>query len=380
VDGVPDPNLDEWWGHFQVLDISGSPIPSEQMPLARALRGENTDNVEFVVRREAGGEIVVESSAVPVRDYKNRIVGAVAAFRDITFRKQLEAQLTEQRRRTEDAAQHKLRVLTALARDVRNPLNSVVILSHLLRRNMHHRLTSDALQCLEGMEEGIKRTLNLVQDLLNLSRLEAGIQQVEITDFPPAALVEECVEQVRPEAEEKSLFVITQAEPLDGASLHSDRNKLRQVLGCLLANAVQYTEDGGLFVRGRRDNGKLFIEVQDTGRGVPPEDRERIFDEYTRVGKGVDRDAARGTGLSLAVARRSARLLGGDVTCESTIGRGSVFTLVVPEGVASESGALPPPPTAAIVPPPALIAPPPAAPQPPPPPAGAPIDGYDEET
>lgn len=365
---VADPNLAEWWGHFEAFDLSGNPIPQHQMPLARALAAETVENFELTLRRADGETLSVITSAVPVRDYKNRIVGAVAAFRDVTLRKQLESQLADQRRRAEEAAQHKLRVLTALARDVRNPLNSVVILSHLLRRNMHHRLTSDALQCLEGMEDGIKRTLNLVQDLLNLSRLEAGIQQVEITVFPLHSLIEECAEQVRREATDKSLFLLCQTETLDGASVRSDRNKLRQVLGCLLANAVQYSEDGGISVRARREAGKIFIDIQDTGRGIAPEDLERIFDEYSRVGKNVDRDAARGTGLSLAVARRSARLLGGDVTCTSTIGRGSVFSLILPEGGLPESS----------TPAEAAAAPAPPPPGPPAPPSAPSAEGYEE--
>jgi signal transduction histidine kinase len=335
--GPADANLAEWWSRFGVRDAAGKAVPPEQLPLARALLGQESHDVALSIRRPGAEDADVVSSAVPVRDHKGRIVGAVAVFRDVTAEKRLAGQLAQQRRRSDEAAAHKLRMLTALARDVRNPLNSVVILSHLLRRNMHHRLTSDAIQCLEGMEEGIKRTLNLVNDLLNLSRLEAGIQQVEIGVFPLPPLIEECVEAVRGEADEKSLFLIPQLEPLEGAVIRSDRNKLRQVVGCLLANAVQFTEDGGIFVRARKEAGRLLVDVQDTGRGVAAEDRERIFDEYSRVGRNVDRDGARGTGLSLAVARRSARLLGGDLVCESTLGRGSVFTLILPEGGLPES-------------------------------------------
>jgi len=328
----------DWPSDFRFYDTAGAAIARTDMPMFRALRGESLRDRDIVVRRPDGTQSVLQVTAGPFRNSEGKPLGATAVFRDVTRARLMERRLEEQHRRAEESSQRKTRMLAAISQEVRAPLNNVVILSHLLRRNLRHRLTSDAVQCLDGMEAGIKSASELLRDLLSIAKIESGTQSAERVVFPLTTLIDECLEAARAAAEERKLFLLSDPGPLEGLVLATDRAKLKQILNHLLANAVAYTREGGVYVRGRREFGRLFLDVQDTGMGIPEDERERLFDEYQRVGKIGGRTLGQGSGLSLAVARRLAHLLGGDLTCDSIVGSGSIFSVTLPDSAVAPAG------------------------------------------
>ena len=168
--------------------------------------------------------------------------------------------------------------------------------------------------------------LGLIDEILTFSRVEAGKEVVRLEDEDLRALVEETVTMVRPLAEHKGLTLV--AEYPEG-SLRTDGGKLRQILLNLLSNAVKFTDKGEVTLRGRRDENGAEFYISDTGIGIAPENLQRIFEPFWQVEQSSTRRAG-GTGLGLTVSRSLARLLGGDVSVESTPGVGSTFTVTLP--------------------------------------------------
>ena len=168
--------------------------------------------------------------------------------------------------------------------------------------------------------------LGLIDEILTFSRVEAGKEVVRLEDEDLRALVEETVTMVRPMAEHKGLKLV--AEYPEG-SLRTDGGKLRQILLNLLSNAVKFTDKGQVALRGRRDENGAEFYISDTGIGIAPENLQRIFEPFWQVEQSSTRRAG-GTGLGLTVSRSLARLLGGDVSVESTPGKGSTFTVTLP--------------------------------------------------
>ena len=190
--------------------------------------------------------------------------------------------------------------------------------------------TCQAVQCYDGyrnkVTESADHLLNLINELMNLSKIEAGKMEVDARSFSVKDLIASCCGTV------ESLVnpgVNLKYEVPDGiGEARTDGDKLRHVVGNLLGNAVKFTEKGEIVVRARTVHDQLLVSVADTGTGIPEAALETIFDEFQQV-KGSD-TAHKGTGLGLAITKRYAELLGGAVSVESEVGKGSVFTVRIP--------------------------------------------------
>jgi signal transduction histidine kinase len=175
----------------------------------------------------------------------------------------------------------------------------------------------------------------LIEDILSYARIEAGRELVRIEDFGLAALLEQAAVIVRPLAEKKSLE-FTLAGQHTRAVMRSDPQKVRQIIINLLANAVKFTTSGSVRLAARVAADRVELEVADTGPGIAREHLDRVFDAFWQVDQRMTRKSG-GTGLGLSVARQLARLLGGDVGVQSTIGQGSVFTVDLPLAAPSQT-------------------------------------------
>ncbi len=256
--------------------------------------------------------------------------------------------------------------LAAISHDFRTPLSTIRLSTQALREGTVGPLPEPAREHLARIDSATGQLLEMIEQLLDFSRVDADREAVRVSVVSPEALMHELAGMVEPLAREKGLRF--RLEPLPrGVQLRTDPTKVKQVLLNLLSNAIQYTERGEIRVRGWVDGGRLYCEVRDTGPGIRPEDAERIFQPFwsARVGAGrrpgvrleseergpaseaearapalvaegrgptpesEGRDPAPpdpgGTGLGLSVARRLSRMLGGDVTVESAPGRGSRF-------------------------------------------------------
>lgn len=326
--GDPPPNLFRLGHEFDTYAPDGTLCPPEQNPAARALRGEVVTQEEYVWRR--GGEPrTIAVNAAPLTDASGAVIGAVAVAVDLTSRKRLEVDLERQRLRAEEASRHKTRLVSALSHDVRTPLNAVVLAAQLLEANLDEQDDPEVQECLRTIRLSVKNVLDLLGDLLDLSKLDAGATPLEVSRFPVDPVLAECLASIEPQARLKGLDLRLDPGPLAGLTLEADRAKLKQVLSNLLSNALRYTERGHVRLYGGIEDGRFLVSVEDTGVGIDPADQARIFDEFA-VLEHPERKIGEGTGLGLAICRRLAHLLGGEIRITSARGVGSTFTLALP--------------------------------------------------
>lgn len=224
-------------------------------------------------------------------------------------------------------------LIAEIVHELRTPLAALTAAAHLLQRQdlpseQHHKLSETIL-----ME--VRRLNDLSTDYLQLSRLESGRAHFEREPIHLGGLVQESLEVVRAQAQSKDISLQTQIDT-SLAPVHGDRKLLKQLLLNLLTNAIKYNKPGGkVSVTLRSEDGEVVMQVQDTGRGISPENQARLFEKFYRVSDGDDE--VQGTGLGLAIAKRIAESHGGRISLESALGQGSTFSVHLPSGALSEA-------------------------------------------
>jgi ammonium transporter len=281
-----------------------------------------------------GTEHVFTDVRFPVRDDGGAIVAIAGIDIDVTAQKRYEAELAELLRRVElarDAAMQatsaKSRFLANMSHELRTPLNAIIGFTRLVSRNAG-ALPEKQVDNLSKVLLAAEHLLALIDEILDLSRIEAGELRVEIADTDVGQVVREVAESLEPLV---SMPQVTLQLELgsDLPEIATDRDKLKQILLNLLSNAIKYTDEGSITLRARASEGRLLVDVADTGLGIDQEELVRIFDEFHRSDSTRAR-MRRGTGLGLAISRRLARALGGEITVESRPDAGSTFTLDLP--------------------------------------------------
>jgi signal transduction histidine kinase/DNA-binding response OmpR family regulator len=248
-------------------------------------------------------------------------------------------ELEMQKRQLDEANQLKSAFLSNMSHELRTPLNSVIALSGVLSRRLAKTIPAEEYGYLEVIERNGKNLLSLINDILDLSRIEAGREEVIAGRFSVRELVDEVVAMIEPQAVDKKIALFNQVSG-DLPPVTSDSDKLRHILQNLVGNAVKFTERGQVIVTARQTNKEFYIDVVDTGIGIDSNQLPHIFDEFRQADGSTSRKYG-GTGLGLAIAKKFARLLGGGITVESTQGKGSAFTLRLPLTLES-AGAIPP--------------------------------------
>ena len=228
----------------------------------------------------------------------------------------------------ETTSRHKSEFLASMSHELRTPLNAIIGFSQVLRERMFGELNEKQEEYLEDILVSAYHLLSLINDVLDLSKVEAGQIELEIARFSLRDALESGVVMVRERATVEGVRVELSADP-EIDPVEGDERRIRQVVFNLLANAVKFTPEGGAVdVSAARLNGEVWVSVSDTGPGVAPEDRERIFEEFqqTDVGVGV----GEGTGLGLALSKRLVELHGGRIWVDSEVGAGSTFVFTLP--------------------------------------------------
>ncbi len=250
------------------------------------------------------------------------------------------------------ASQYKSDFLANMSHELRTPLNSLLILSRGLADNEDGNLNDEQIESSRIIHESGSSLLRLINDILDLSKVEAGKMEVAEEPVPLDGFATALLRNFRHVAAEKMLEFVVEIEPGLPASLHTDAGKLDQIIGNLLSNAFKFTKQGAVRVKiarpsaqmrlpaGASAHNSLAFAVQDTGIGIPADKFAKIFQAFEQVDTRTSREYG-GTGLGLSIARGMAHLLGGDISMSSEAGKGSVFTLVLPERAsASLSGGL----------------------------------------
>jgi signal transduction histidine kinase len=231
-------------------------------------------------------------------------------------------------REAEAATLVKSQFLATMSHELRTPLSAVIGYSHLMSEGIGGQLSPQHAQQVDRILLSARHLLSLIDQILTLSRLDAGKEALRARTVDVAELVRETVAMAEPLVFEKRLAFMVDAEP--AGQIETDPDKARQILLNLLSNAVKFTEQGEVRLHVTRADGHVAFEVSDTGVGIAPEYQERVFDAFWQVEMSHAREKF-GTGLGLSVSRQLARLLGGTLTVRSTPGAGSTFRLELPQ-------------------------------------------------
>jgi signal transduction histidine kinase len=227
------------------------------------------------------------------------------------------------------ASRHKSEFLANMSHELRTPLNAIIGFSDVLGQRLFGELNERQAEYTTDIASSGRHLLDLVNEILDLSKVEAGRMELEPSEFALAETIRGALAFVRERAARHAIALIEDA-PADLGTVVADERKVRQVLLNLLSNAVKFTPDGGtITVRARRGVGEVQVSVRDTGIGIAPADQARVFDEVQQVGQASDR-SREGTGLGLTLAKRFIELHGGRIWVESELGKGSTFTFALP--------------------------------------------------
>ena len=268
-----------------------------------------------------------------VRPFSDREVELVRTFVDqaaIAIENvRLFNEIQEKSRQLEVASRHKSEFLATMSHELRTPLNAIIGFSEALIEQMFGPVNPKQAEYLNDVLSSGKHLLTLINDILDLAKIEAGRMELDVDRFSLVEALQNGITMVRERASRHGIAVALDVAP-DIDLIEADPRKVKQVLFNLLSNAVKFTADGGrVEVAARRGNGDVVVTVRDTGIGIAPEDQERIFEEFQQARRASER-SREGTGLGLALAKRFVELHGGRIWVDSAIGRGSTFTFTLP--------------------------------------------------
>ena len=247
------------------------------------------------------------------------------AHKDEVARKNEE--LEARRQEVEAISTGKTQMLAAISHDVRTPIQSILLLSDLIRATADTPLPAHELADLaRRLKANAVSVLEFLSEVIDFASFDRGQASADVTEFELGELIVEQQQRVLAIAEHKELDLVVQP---CGVRLRTDRTKLGRVIGNLLGNALKFTDQGAVTLRcGLTGDEDVFVQVADTGRGIQPQDLNRLFAEFTQFDGASQRLG--GWGLGLAISQRLIRLLGGDLKVDSEVGKGSVFTITLP--------------------------------------------------
>ena len=287
---------------------------------------------EFCNKKKSGDLFWELASISPIRDESGSITHFVAIKEDITERKHVSWELEQAKRDAEFANQAKSDFLANMSHELRTPLNAVIGFSEVLEDGTFGDLNDKQRQYVGNILQSGRHLLSLINDILDLSKIEAGKMELEIVDVDVSRLIFESLIFVQEKAHQHRLELVTDlSEDVNALTIQADERMLKQVLFNLLSNATKFTPDNGtITVEGRIHGSDLLVRIRDTGIGMKPEDLLRVFEEFKQLDASYAK-TQQGTGLGLALAKRLVELHEGRIWAESEgEGRGSTFAFALP--------------------------------------------------
>jgi PAS domain S-box-containing protein len=293
---------------------------------------------EFKLKAKDGKAVWTYMSTSPVLDENGKMLWSCALVYDITARKQAEEQLRQSSERISlanaelaRATRLKDEFLASMSHELRTPLNAILGLSEALQEEVYGELTQRQRKSLATIEQSGKHLLDLINDILDLSKIESGKMELQIAPISVQSLCESSLTFVKQQAHQRKIALsFKMAEGVE--NIEVDERRIRQVLINLLSNAVKFTPEGGevrLEVEADPEGEILQFNVIDTGIGIAPENLDKLFKPFVQLDSSLSRRYS-GTGLGLALVRRVVELHGGCVSLESEVGKGSRFTVTLP--------------------------------------------------
>ncbi|MDX1734379.1 MAG: ATP-binding protein, partial [Halioglobus sp.] len=314
----------------------GAPLQPELAPWTAALeQGEVQMNEMLRLHTADQGTRTFMVNCSPVLADKDKASGVLISFDDVTELEEKEIELRKAKNEAEQANQAKSAFLANMSHEIRTPMNAILGFTEVLKRGYGKGSEEENRRYLDTIHRSGSHLLGLINDILDLSKVEAGALDVEQIDCQPHLILEELVQVLGVRASEKGIDLSFSADSDIPETIQSDPVRLRQILTNLIGNAIKFTEQGGVeIVLSLDDSGAeplLAAEVRDTGIGMTREQAAAIFDPFVQADSSITRRFG-GTGLGLAISLNLARLLGGDITVTSEPGAGSRFRVTVATG------------------------------------------------
>lgn len=331
---IGDVALEGSWKTSDLLPrLHPEDAPRVAAELRRLLKGE-TSRARGEYRFRGNSEwIWLETHAmVAEKDKHGRVIRVLGTHANVTARKLIEEKADQARAMAEQASRAKSEFLANMSHEVRTPLNAIMGLNQLL---LGTPLNSEQRQWLQLMDDSSRSLLNLLNDVLDLSRIEAGKLTLELVNFPLRPLLENTFSTYRDQAQTKAVQLTMSLSPKLPAQMSGDPFRIRQVLTNLLSNALKFTPaDGRVSLLADvtttgKDSWALVIRIVDTGIGITPAQQKEMFDAFTQADASTARQYG-GSGLGLAICSKLVKKMGGTITVESSLGSGSAFEVQLP--------------------------------------------------
>jgi len=328
---------------YTAEEAIGNPItltvPPERMDefrgyLEQVRHGERVDHLETVRIRKDGSRVDVSITVSPIRDDAGTIIGVSKSARDITERRRFEAELSRKNIELEIASHANDTFLASISHELRTPLNSIIGFTGTLLMKLPGDLTEGQDRQLQLIQVNARHLLSLINDLLNLAKVRSGKADVRVEPVDLREILEEVAPTLQPAAEAKGLrFEISL--PHEPLQIQTDRRSVFQILMNLTTNAIKFTASGHVRIEAERvermsRGPEVALRVVDTGVGIAAADQIRLFGAFEQLHPWMEQEDG-GSGLGLHLSQRMAGLLGGRIEFESELGRGSTFTLFLPE-------------------------------------------------
>ncbi len=316
------------------LDEEGS-SESQDYPLYQVFKdGQTQSKDEAVFWTKDGSALLAEYICTPIYE-DEKIVGAVVTFRDILRRKRVEEALVQAKEEAERANRAKSDFLSRMSHELRTPLNSILGFAQILEIDKIDRLTVRQKPWVSQVRKAGDHLLELINEMLDLARIESGQMTVSMENVDVVPLMKEVLILIMPMSKERKIKIVNMVS-IPSLVVYGDRIRLKQVFLNLLSNAVKYNIEKGIisiYYR-KTSEGKIRISIEDSGIGVSKDKIDDLFEPFARL--DADNSEVEGTGIGLTITRRLVEQMRGNISVQSTLDKGSCFTLELPAGMAQE--------------------------------------------
>jgi signal transduction histidine kinase len=319
----------------KIVHITDVQVDRDRAELSKAITESTGLRAVLVVPMIQEGAAIgcITTSFTEPRAFTDKQIALLKSFSDQAViaiqNARLFREIQDKSRQIEIANQHKSDFLANMSHELRTPLNAIIGFSEVLSERMFGELNEKQADYMKDIHESGRHLLSLINDILDLSKIEAGRMELEPSDFDLPSALSNAMTLVRERAQRHGIALGLKLDQTL-SSIHADERKFKQIVLNLLSNAVKFTPDGGrVDVNAKLGRDMVEIAVSDTGIGIAPEDQATVFEEFKQVGRDYTRKAE-GTGLGLALTKRFVELHGGTIRLESEPGKGSTFTFSIP--------------------------------------------------